>query len=146
MSTRPKGSGRVLIRKQVNRWSRGGIWETGVSRWDGTPIYRRKPPTPAACCRLLTLLAIEGPALPSPVFGALVINHSSTKRSRTFKMRTLTSYGIAVVIVFAILNGIFWLIRNPRLHDLNLFSAGFVLGMLGMYIAAWLYGYRQLGF
>ena len=60
-------------------------------------------------------------------------------------MRTLPSYGIAVVIVFAILNGIFWLMRNPRLHDLNVFSAGFVLGMLGMYIAAWLYGYRQLG-
>jgi uncharacterized RDD family membrane protein YckC len=60
-------------------------------------------------------------------------------------MRTLTSYGIAVVIVFVILNGIFWLIHNPRLHDLNVFSAGFVLGMLGMYIAAWLYGYRQLG-
>jgi hypothetical protein len=59
-------------------------------------------------------------------------------------MRTLTAYGIAVVIVFAILNGIFWLGRNPRLHDLNVFSAGFVLGMLGMYIAAWLYGYRRI--
>jgi hypothetical protein len=59
-------------------------------------------------------------------------------------MRTLTSYGIAVVIVFTIINGIFWLVRNPRLHDLNVFSAGFVLGMLGMYIAAWLYGYRRV--
>ena len=58
-------------------------------------------------------------------------------------MRTLTAYGIAVVIVFAILNGIFWLIRNPRVHDLNIFSAGFVLGMLGMYIAAWLYGSKR---
>jgi hypothetical protein len=54
-------------------------------------------------------------------------------------MRTLTAYGIAVVIVFAILNGIFWLVSNPRLHSLNVFSAGFFLGMLGMYIAAWLY-------
>jgi len=27
---------------------------------------------------------------------------------------------------------------------LNVFSAGFVLGMLGMYIAAYLYGYRQV--
>jgi hypothetical protein len=61
-------------------------------------------------------------------------------------MRTLTSYGTAVVIVLAILNIIFWLVGNPRLHSLNVFSAGFVLGMLGMYIAAWLYGYRQLGF
>jgi hypothetical protein len=44
-------------------------------------------------------------------------------------MRTITAYGIAVIIVFAILNGIFWLVGNPRLHDLNVFSAGFVLGM-----------------
>jgi hypothetical protein len=57
-------------------------------------------------------------------------------------MRTLTGYGIAVVVVLAILNGITWLAGNPRLHGLNVFSAGFVLGMLGMYIAAWLYGYR----
>jgi hypothetical protein len=61
-------------------------------------------------------------------------------------MRTLTSYGTAVVIVLAILNIIFWLVGHPRLHSLNVFSAGFVLGMLGMYTAAWLYGYRQLGF
>ena len=59
-------------------------------------------------------------------------------------MRTLTANGIAVVIVFATLNGIFWLVRNPRLHELNAFSAGFVIGMLGMYIAAWLYGYRRV--
>ena len=58
--------------------------------------------------------------------------------------RTLTGYGIAVIIVLAILNEIFWLIGDPRLHDLNVFSAGFVLGMLGMYIAAWLYGYRRI--
>jgi hypothetical protein len=59
-------------------------------------------------------------------------------------MRTLTSYGIAVVIVLAILNGVTWLVGSLRLHDLNVFSAGFVLGMLGMYIAAWLYGYEQV--
>jgi hypothetical protein len=58
-------------------------------------------------------------------------------------MGTLTGYAIAVVIVFAILNGIFWLVANPRLHELNVFSAGFVLGMLGMYIAAWAYGYDR---
>ena len=58
--------------------------------------------------------------------------------------RTLTGYGIAVVIVLAALNGITRLAGTPRLHDLNVFSAGFVLGMLGMYIAAWLYGYRQV--
>jgi hypothetical protein len=57
--------------------------------------------------------------------------------------RTLTGYGIAVVIVLAILNVIFWLVGNSQLHELNVFSAGFVLGMLGMYIAAWLYGYHR---
>jgi len=59
-------------------------------------------------------------------------------------MCTLTGYGIAVVIVLAVLNGIAWLLGSPRLHSLNVFSAGFVLGMLGMFIAAWLYGYRQI--
>lgn len=59
--------------------------------------------------------------------------------------RTLTAYGIAVIIVLAILNGIFWLMGSRRLHELNIFSAGFILGMFGMYLAAWLYGYRQVG-
>jgi hypothetical protein len=59
-------------------------------------------------------------------------------------MRTLTSYGIGVVIVLAILNGIAWEVGAPRLHSINVFSAGFVLGMVGMYIAAWLYGYRRV--
>lgn len=59
-------------------------------------------------------------------------------------MRTLTAYMIGVVIVLAVLNGMAWLAGTPRLHDLNVFSAGFVLGALGMYIAAWLYGYRRI--
>lgn len=59
-------------------------------------------------------------------------------------MRTLTSYFIGVVIVLAALNGITWQLRLPRLHDVNVFSAGFTLGVLGAYIAAWLYGYRQV--
>jgi hypothetical protein len=58
--------------------------------------------------------------------------------------RTLTGYGIAVIVVLAILNGIAWLVGTPRLHSLNVFSAGFVLGMLGMYISAWLNGYRRV--
>ena len=59
-------------------------------------------------------------------------------------MRTLTSYAVAVILVLAVLNGIGWLAWNPpRLHNLNVFSAGFILGMLGMYIAAWLYGYHK---
>lgn len=59
-------------------------------------------------------------------------------------MRTLTAYGIGVVIVFAILNGIAWAAGMPRLHSLNVFSAGFVLGMVGASIAAHLYGYRRV--
>jgi hypothetical protein len=59
-------------------------------------------------------------------------------------MRTLTGYGIAVVLVLAALNGFAWLTGYPpQLRSLNVFSAGFILGMLGMYIAAWLYGYHQ---
>ena len=59
-------------------------------------------------------------------------------------MRTLTAYGIGVVIVLAILNGIAWLVGSPRLHGLNVFSAGFVLGMLGTCISAYLNGYRKV--
>jgi hypothetical protein len=59
-------------------------------------------------------------------------------------MRTLTAYGIGVVAVLAILNGIAWFVGEPRLHGLNVFSAGFVLGALGMYSAAHLYGYRRV--
>ena len=59
-------------------------------------------------------------------------------------MRTLTAYGIGVVIVLAVLNGIASQVGKPPLHDLNVFSAGFVLGVLGTYIAAFLYGYRRV--
>jgi hypothetical protein len=59
-------------------------------------------------------------------------------------MRTLTAYGIGVVIVFAALNGIAWKVGMPRLHSLNVFSAGFAFGVLGTSIAAWLYGYRRV--
>jgi hypothetical protein len=59
-------------------------------------------------------------------------------------MRTLTAYGIGVVIVLALLNGIVWLAGSPRLHELNVFSAGFVLGVVGTCIAAHLYGYRRI--
>jgi hypothetical protein len=61
-------------------------------------------------------------------------------------MRTLTAYGIGVVIVLAVLNGVAWQAGMPqtRLHSLNVFSAGFALGVLGTYISAWLYGYRRV--
>jgi hypothetical protein len=62
----------------------------------------------------------------------------------SLRMRTLTSYGIAVILVLAALNGVGWLAWSaPRAHNLNVFSAGFIFGMLGMYIAAWLYGYHK---
>jgi hypothetical protein len=61
-------------------------------------------------------------------------------------MRTLTAYGIGVVIVLAVLNGVAWQAGMPQLRfrSLNVFSAGFALGMLGTYIAAFLYGYRRV--
>jgi hypothetical protein len=58
-------------------------------------------------------------------------------------MRTLAAYGIGVVIVLAVLNGVAWLAGMPELHSLNVFSAGFVFGVLGTSIAAYLYGYRR---
>jgi len=77
---------------------------------------------------------------------AISVENKRGRGRRTIQMRarTLTGYGISVVIVLAIVNGIVWLMGSPLLHDLNVFSAGFVLGMPGMYIAAWLYGYRQV--
>ena len=59
-------------------------------------------------------------------------------------MRTLAAYGIGVVIVLAVLNGIAWEFGLPRLHSLKVFSAGLVLGVLGTSIAASVYGYRQV--
>ena len=59
-------------------------------------------------------------------------------------MRTLTAYGIGVVTGLAILNGIAWLVGTPRLYGLNVFSAGFVLGMLGTCFSAYLNGYRKI--
>jgi hypothetical protein len=57
--------------------------------------------------------------------------------------RTLTGYYIGVLVVLAILNAIAWFMDAPRLYGLGVFSAGFLMGALGMYIAAYLYGYRK---
>ncbi len=59
-------------------------------------------------------------------------------------MRTLSAYGIGVIIVLAILNGLAWQAGTPRLHSLNVFSAGFVLGMFGTCLSAFLNGYRKV--
>jgi len=56
---------------------------------------------------------------------------------------TLTAYLVGISVVFAILNGIAWWWDAPRAHGLAVFAAGFVLGALGMYLAAYLYGYRR---
>jgi hypothetical protein len=57
--------------------------------------------------------------------------------------RTLTGYYIGVAVVLAILNLLAWLVDAPRQYGLGVFSAGFLMGALGMYIAAYLYGYRK---
>jgi hypothetical protein len=57
--------------------------------------------------------------------------------------RTLTGYYIGVLVVLAILNVIAWLVDAPLRYGLGVFSAGFLMGALGMYIAAYLYGYRK---
>jgi len=54
-------------------------------------------------------------------------------------MRTVTGYAIAVVVIFAVLIGA----HDPRGYVLNLFSAGFVAGMLGMYLRIEIYGFRK---
>jgi hypothetical protein len=59
------------------------------------------------------------------------------------QVRTLTGYALAVLVVLAILNGIAWFVGAPRPHGLRVFSAGFSLGMLGIYIAVHLYGYKR---
>ena len=59
-------------------------------------------------------------------------------------MRTLTAFGIGVVIVLALLNGMAWQAGTARLHSLNVFSAGFALGVLGTSIAACLNAYRRV--
>lgn len=59
-------------------------------------------------------------------------------------MHTLTAYGLGVTIVLAILNTLAWRAGMPRLHGVNVSSAGFVPGMLGTYIAAFAYGYRRV--
>jgi hypothetical protein len=59
------------------------------------------------------------------------------------RRRTLTGYYIGVLVVLAILNSVAWLVDAPPRHDLGVFSAGFLMGALGMYIAAYLYGYRK---
>ena len=66
------------------------------------------------------------------------------KGKRNRDMRTLTAYAIGVAVVLAAVNAVAWRMGTPRLHGLNVFSAGFVLGVLGTWMAACLYGYRRV--
>jgi hypothetical protein len=59
-------------------------------------------------------------------------------------MRTLTGYAIAVLVILVVINGVAWAANASRLHGVMQFSAGFALGMLGMYLAAKIYGYRKV--
>jgi hypothetical protein len=59
-------------------------------------------------------------------------------------MRTLTAYAIGIFLVLGLANFFGWEIGAPRLHGLNIFSAGFMLGALGMYLSAWVNGYRKV--
>jgi len=59
-------------------------------------------------------------------------------------VRTLSGYGIAAALVLVAPNLVAWITGYPRrLHDLNIFSVGFALGLVGMYIAANVYGYHK---
>ncbi len=60
-------------------------------------------------------------------------------------MRTLTAYAIGVAVVLAALNTMAWQAGTPRLHELNVFSAGFAFGVLGTCLSAWINGYRRVG-
>jgi hypothetical protein len=70
--------------------------------------------------------------------------HCTGIRGGAHVARTLTGYYIGVLVVFAILNVIWWLADAPHRYAFGVFSAGFLLGALEMYIAAYLYGYRKV--
>jgi len=56
---------------------------------------------------------------------------------------TLTGYLVGVLVVLAILNGIAWWRDATRAHDFAVFSAGFLLAAFGMYLSAYINGYRR---
>ncbi len=57
-----------------------------------------------------------------------------------FGQRTLASYVAAVVIVLAIVTGIRWLMGGyEAAAKMLIFSAGFLFGMVAMYIAMHIY-------
>jgi hypothetical protein len=56
------------------------------------------------------------------------------------RMHSLDTYVVAVLIVFALLNAGFRLFASPaRAYAVAIFSGGFLLGMLAMWIATKVY-------
>ena len=52
-------------------------------------------------------------------------------------------YVVGVIIALAVVNGIAWFVGGAaKLRSLELFSAGFLFGMLAMYIAVHIYSYE----
>ena len=57
-----------------------------------------------------------------------------------FAQRTLTTYVIAVIIVLAVVTGVRWLTAGYEgAAKMLIFSAGFLCGMIAMYIATHVY-------
>ena len=75
----------------------------------------------------------------SYMLGDAAVRHAEVDMRR----RTLTAYLVGVLVVLAILNSIAWWRNAPRAHDFAVFSAGFLLGAFGMYLSAYLNGYRR---
>ncbi len=56
-----------------------------------------------------------------------------------FPRHTLTTYVVAVIIVMAIVIGVFWLTGDARTQRVLTFFIGFICGMIAMYIAVHVY-------
>jgi hypothetical protein len=59
------------------------------------------------------------------------------------KKYPLWLYVIGVIVVLVVVNCISWFLGGEaRLHTVEIFSGGFLLGMLAMYIAVHLYRWK----
>jgi len=59
------------------------------------------------------------------------------------KKRSLGVYVVGVIVALVIVNSVVWYMgRMEELHDVELISVGFLLGMLAMYIAVHLYRWK----
>jgi hypothetical protein len=137
---RPRDSGEA---DHAKAWWRGPL--TRRSAFVESVSSRPRPPPLTPPRHSLRERGEEKWRVPQFVHAAVVVSRLAGATGREDRhMRTLTGYGIGVVIVFAVLNGIAWQAGMAKLHSLNVFSAGFVIGMLGTSLAAFLYGYRRV--